>query len=226
MKRDVERIRGLLTVANDPAGPDEQGHITLPPQAEHTLGLLQRSRRPQRVVLPGRRQLLAGAAVAGAGAVLAVGGRDLLDRKDAATPVAYTPPVLSLRPVQGQSARAFLLAFARRVDRLGPEPRRGAYQYTKTWGWWLNTAGDVPAGVVNAAVPTVTESWVADNDSGRRRSAYGEPLYPNPAQRKDAEAAGLVTGKGVEDRTFGPGKFPFPQSSAWNTVAPFSTAPR
>lgn len=227
MKRDVERVRGLLTTANDPAGPLEHTPAASPPQTEHALQALRQTRRPRRVLL-GRRRLLAGAAMVGVGTALAVGGRNLLPDADGdvPTPVAYTPPVLSLHPVEGRSAREFLLSFAQRVESLEPEAAQGAYQYSKTWGWWLNTAGDVPGGVANAAVPTVTESWVDKEDSGRQRSAYGEPLYPNPAQRKEAEEAGLVAGTGVEDRTFGPGKFPYPEGGDWGSVAPFSTDSR
>ncbi|WAZ21399.1 hypothetical protein STRCI_002567 [Streptomyces cinnabarinus] len=229
MKRDVERVRELLTAVGDPAGPVERAGAELPPRAEHTLRALRETRRPRRLPL-GRRRLLVGAAVAGVGAAaLAVGGRDLLPGGEAPTPVAYTPPVLSLRPVDEGSARSageFLLAFARRVARLEPEVARGAYQYAKTWGWWLNTAGDVPGGVASAAVPTVTESWVGKDGSGRRRSSYGDPLHPDSAQRKDAEEAGLIAGTGVEDEIFGPGEFPTPEGTDWGTVAPFSTDSR
>ncbi|MEV8597598.1 hypothetical protein [Streptomyces sp. NPDC052012] len=226
MNRDVERVRALLTPANDPAArPMEDTGTLLTSHAEHTLQTLRQTRRPQGVRL-GRRRLLAGAGLVAVGSVVAVGGRNLVPDAGAPAPVAYTPPVLSLHPVEGQSARAFLLAFARRVETLEPEAAQGDYQYSKTWGWWLDTAGDVPGGVANAAVPTVTESWVAEDGSGRQRSAYGEPLYPNPQQRKDAEAAGLAAGTGVEDRTFGPGKFPAPEGGDWGAVAPFSTDPR
>ncbi|MFI9824127.1 hypothetical protein ACIHFC_27230 [Streptomyces sp. NPDC052013] len=226
MRRDVERVRALLTPANDPAvGPVEDAGTLLTPHAEHTLRALRQSQRPQGV-RPGRRRLLVGAGVVAVGAVVAMGGRTLVPDAGAPAPVAYTPPVLSLHPVEGKSTRAFLQAFARRVETLEPEAAHGAYQYSKTWGWWLNTAGDVPGGVANAAVPTVTESWVAEDGSGRQRSAYGEPLYPDPEQRKDAEAAGLVAGTGIEDRTFGPGQFPAPEGGDWGTVAPFSTSPR
>ncbi|MFE4423455.1 CU044_5270 family protein [Streptomyces sp. NPDC056817] len=220
----MERVRGLLTTANDPAGLVEPARAALPSQAEHTLRALRSTRPPRRVRL-GRRRLLAGAAIVGVGTALAVGGRNLLPNSDVVTPVAYTPPVLSLQPVEGQSAREFLLAFARRVERLEPEAAQGTYQYSKTWGWWLNTAGDVPGGVANAAVPTVTESWVGKDHSGRQRSAFGEPIYPSPAQRKEAEKAGLVAGIGVEDRTFGPGKFPSPEGGDWGAIAPFATDP-
>jgi hypothetical protein len=222
----VERVRALLTTANDPAGGSTKGPgALLTPHAEHTLQALRQARRPRGVRL-GRRRLLLAAGLVAVGAAVAVGGRTLVPDAGAPAPVAYTPPVLSLHPVDGQSAHAFLLAFAQRVERLEPETAQGAYQYSKTWGWWLNTAGDVPGGVANAAVPTVTESWVAEDGSGRQRSAYGEPLYPNPEQRKGAEEAGLVSGTGVEDRSFGPGKFPAPEGGDWDTVAPFSTDPR
>ncbi|MFE7455720.1 hypothetical protein [Streptomyces sp. NPDC057554] len=138
--------------------------------------------------------------------------------------MAYTPPVLSLNPVEGQTSREFLRAFASRVEKLAPESAEGAYRYAKTWGWWLNTAGDVPGGVANAAVPTVTESWVGEDRSGRERSAYGEPLYPDPEQERDAQEAGLVAGTGVEDRTYGPGEFPIPDDD-WASIAPFSADP-
>ncbi|WP_328876762.1 CU044_5270 family protein [Streptomyces sp. NBC_00287] len=203
---------------------DDAGTL-LTPRAEHTLHALRQSRRPRRVRV-GRRQLLAGAGLVAVGAVVAVGGGTLVPDTAAPAPVAYTPPVLSLHPVEGQSARAFLLAFAQRVEALEPEEAQGVYQYSKTWGWWLDTAGDVPGGVANAAVPTVIESWVDKDGSGRQRSAYGEPLYPNPEQRRDAEEAGLVADTGVEDRSFGPGKFPAPEGGDWGTVAPFSTDPR
>ncbi|MFE1444164.1 hypothetical protein [Streptomyces sp. NPDC058739] len=226
MKRDVERVRAVLTPANDPAGNLTQGAATFLEPPEHALESLRRDQpTPRRVLRPGRRQLLAGAGLAAAVAVV-VGGRTLAPDSEAPAPVAYTPPVLTLHPVEGQSARAFLLAFARRVERLEPETAQGAYQYAKTWGWGLDTAGDVPGGVANAAVPTVTESWVAGDGSGRRRSAYGEPLYPNPEQRKAAEEAGLVAGTGVKDRTFGPGEFPALDGAGWERIAPFSTEPR
>ncbi|MFE1443211.1 hypothetical protein [Streptomyces sp. NPDC058739] len=225
MKRDVELVRAMLTPLNDPAGDPPQGAGTVLEPPTLTLGPPRRAKPPRRVRL-GRRRLLAGVGLAAVGALVVVGGQTLFPDGVAPAPVAYTPPVLTLHPVEGQSARAFLLAFARRVGRLEPEPTQGAYQYAKTWGWWLDTAGDVPGGVANAAVPTVTESWVARDGSGRRRSAYGEPLYPNPEQRKDAEDAGLVAGTGGEDRMFRPGEFPGLDGFGWETVAPFSTEPR
>ena len=227
MKRDTERVRALLTAANDPAGdPGEGTGSLLTPHAQRTLQALREARPPRRVrPRPARRQVLLGAGLVTVGvAVVAVRG-DLV-QGDAGAPVAYTPPVLSLHPVEGKSAYAYLQPFARRVQRLEPEPAHGTYQYSKTWGWWLHTAGDVPGGVANAAVPTVTESWVAEDGSGRQRSAYGEPLYPNPEQRKDAQDAGLVADAGVKDRNFGPGEFPAPEGDDWGGVAPFSTDPR
>ncbi|GLW51337.1 hypothetical protein Stsp02_69980 [Streptomyces sp. NBRC 14336] len=229
MKRDLEQVRALLTAANDPAGDPREGTGSLlTPHAERTLQALRDSRRPRRVrPSPGRRQVLLGAGLVTVGAAVAGVGGDLVQGDAGApAPVAYTPPVLSLHPVEGKSAQAYLQAFARRVERLEPEPTQGTYQYAKTWGWWLHTAGDVPGGVANAAVPTVTESWVAEDRSGRQRSAYGEPLYPNPEQRKDAQDAGLVAGTGVEDRNFGPGGFPAPEGDDWGGVAPFSTDSR
>ncbi|MFF4589153.1 hypothetical protein [Streptomyces sp. NPDC001388] len=221
MKQDVERVREILTTDNDPAGLVGCGQVALTPRAEYTLDALRQTPHTRPALL-GRRRLLVGAAIVG-GAAVAVGGREFPPAKDVPAPVAYTPPVLTLRPVESRSTRAFLLAFAERVEALRPEAAQGTYQYTKSWGWWLNTAGDVPGGVASAAVPTVTESWVAEDHSGRRRSAYGEPLFPDSAQRKDAEDAGLVAGTGVKDRTYGAGKFPFPEGGAWASVAPFST---
>ncbi|MDX2835738.1 hypothetical protein ACH3XX_42920 [Streptomyces scabiei] len=69
---------------------------------------------------------------------------------------------------------------AKRVEALPEEHSGGSYQYSKTWGWWLNTAGDVPGGVANAAVPTVTESWVDRQGGGRKLSTYGDPIFPDP----------------------------------------------
>ncbi|MFF3325756.1 hypothetical protein [Streptomyces sp. NPDC002889] len=71
----------------------------------------------------------------------------------------------------------------------------------------------------------MTESRVTGNGSGRRRSVYGEPTFPNPAQETDARNAQLIAGKKIEDTMYGPGRFPASESDALKAVEPFSTKP-
>ncbi|MGW6459922.1 hypothetical protein ACWF94_29010 [Streptomyces sp. NPDC055078] len=118
---------------------------------------------------------------------------------------------------------------AERVEDLpeGPSnpsgPSGGSYQYSKTWGWTLDTAGDVPGGIAHAAVPTVTESWVDTQRAGRKRSTYGEPIFPDPDQEREARNAGLVSGKTVSDTRYGTGRFP--GGSPWQEIGPFAENP-
>ncbi|MFB8140515.1 hypothetical protein [Streptomyces parvus] len=226
MSKSVERVRKLLPSSSDPT--EACGERTLPPRAERELAELRRCAGAPAVGprVFTRRRLLVGVTAAGVGAASVVAGERLVPREAETRPVSYTPPVLRLKPVEGRSGSAYLLAFAARVEKLPQEPESGAYRYTKTWGWWLNTAGDVPGGAVNAAVPTVTESWVRQDGAGRQRSEYGEPLYPDPGRREAAEKAGLVAGAGVKDRTYGPGQVPTAEGDLWGDVAPFSTDER
>ncbi|MFF8352979.1 hypothetical protein ACF063_05965 [Streptomyces chartreusis] len=143
---------------------------------------------------------------------------------NAGTPAAaVTPPVLSLTPVQGKPAD-YLNQLADRVAELPAEHDEGAYQYTKTWGWWLHTAADVPGGAANAAVPTITETWIDKRDSGRRLSTYGDPIFPDPKQEQAARDAGLVAGKKIDDDRYGAGKFP-DAGQTWQGIEPFSHNP-
>ncbi|QTU61666.1 hypothetical protein [Streptomyces scabiei] len=112
---------------------------------------------------------------------------------------------------------------AKRVEALPEEHSGGSYQYSKTWGWWLNTAGDVPGGVANAAVPTVAESWVDRQGGGRKLSTYGDPIFPDPEQEREAREAGLVSGKKIGDAEYGPGQFP--GGSPWQEIEPFAQNP-
>ncbi|MBB1243145.1 CU044_5270 family protein [Streptomyces durbertensis] len=227
MNRDTLRVRELLPPSADPAA-ECGGRELLPPRAARELAELRRRAvaPPTQPAFFSRRRILVGATAAGVSAALAVVGQRLVPQESETQPVAYTPPVLRLKPVEGESGSAFLLAFAERVEKLPQERAGGAYRYLKTWGWWLNTAGDLPGGPVSAAVPTVTESWIRRDASGRQRSAYGEPLYPDPGQRETAEKAGLLAGTGEEDRIYGPGQAPTVEGDEWGDVAPFSTDPR
>ena len=228
MKREVERVRALLPASEDPARHVEDGS-ELSARAERELAALCRTAVADRQApqaarrTPSRRSVLAAGAVATGAAVLVWnGGLPLPGRHSGVPAMAVTPPVLSLTPVPGPPAD-YLERLADRVARLPTEHSRGAYRYTKTWGWWLNTAGDVPGGVANAAVPTVTETWVGADGAGRRLEKYGDPLFPDPDQEKDARAAQLVSGKKVSDRTYGPGQFP--GDSPWQDMGPFSSDP-
>ncbi|MFI6280317.1 CU044_5270 family protein [Streptomyces sp. NPDC050988] len=227
MSKDAERVRELLPSSSDPAAAECDGRVLSPRAERELVEMRQRaasSVEPTRVFT--RRRILVGAGAAGVGAALIVGGQQLIPRREDAQTVAFTPPVLSLKPVEDQSASEYLLAFAARVEKLPQERAHGAYSYTKTWGWWLNTAGDVPGGTASVAVPTVTESWITKDGSGRQRSEYGEPIYPNPKQSEVAKEAGLIAGTGVEDRYYGLGKVPTTEGDEWGKIAPFSTNPR
>ncbi|GGO98696.1 CU044_5270 family protein [Wenjunlia tyrosinilytica] len=227
--RDIERVRELLPAQADPASSCGAG-AALSPRAEDDLDALRRTAACVREVRPGlvtRRRILVSAAAATGAAAATVAGYQL---RPAAQPrtraTAFTPAVLHYVPFAGRSAREVLLDFAGRVEKLPSETADGPYLYRKEWGWWLNTAGDVPGGVASVAVPTVTESWVKADGSGRQRSAYGDPIYPDAKQKRAAERAGLIAGKGVKNSMYGPGKFPRqPEIDAWRKVGPLSTDP-
>lgn len=232
MKRDVERVRRLLPDAMDPAGtPVSPGDSPqLSDRAERELANLRVSAdsevREAPRSWPRRRIVLTGlVASAAASALVVSGGVPWPGSGGGAVAYAVTPPVLSLTPVE-VAPQDFLRDLATRVAKLPGERIHGPYEYTKAWGWALNTAGDMPGGVANAAVPEETESWVTGDGSGRRRIVYGEPIFPNPDQEKDARDAQLIAGKKIEDTEYGPGKFPAPESEAWRDVAPFSTKPK
>ncbi|MBD0843396.1 hypothetical protein [Streptomyces sp. TRM68416] len=200
----------------------------LPDRAERELAALLATEDPKPRSpkgMPRRSILLAGGAVASATAVAASGevGR-LLGASGGEAAAATTQPVLVLRRIAGRSSHDVLTELADKVGKLAPETVQGPYLYTKSWGWWLNSAGDVPGGVANAAVPTVTEQWIRTSDgSGRERRRYGRPYFPNPDQERDAREAALIEGKGVEDKTYGTGHFtPYPE---WQQLIPFSTDP-
>lgn len=106
------------------------------------------------------------------------------------------------------------------MARLPEEAPVKAFQYSKQWGWWLHTAADVPGGAVNAAVPTVTESWVGRDGGGRERRTTGEPIFPRPEQEDQAREAGLVAGKKLADETHKPGSFSW--QSPWRELEPFA----
>ncbi|WP_405555477.1 hypothetical protein OHV08_16220 [Streptomyces canus] len=200
----------------------------LPERAERELATLLTVEDPKPQVRPGvprRRVLLAGGVVATVTAVTASGelGR-LLGAQGGEAEAMTTPPVLALRRIAGKSPHDVLTELAEKVGRLAPETAHGPYLYIKSWGWALNSAGDVPGGVANAAVPTVTEQWIRTSDgAGRERRKYGKPYFPNPDQERDAREAGLIEGKGVQDKTYGAGHFT--QDYGWNRLIPFSTDP-
>ncbi|MEV0221597.1 CU044_5270 family protein [Streptomyces sp. NPDC050704] len=231
MNRDVERVRELLPPDADPVGVMDGGvEEGLPARAERELVLLRRTAvadHSTRLVLgPGRRTLLGAAvAVMGAGVLVLNGGLPLPGREGATPAVAVTPPVLTLSPVDGRPAD-HLLRLAARVEKLPKEHSTGPYQYARTWGWWLNTAGDAPGGAANAAVPTVVETWRRPDGAGRLLSTYGRPIFPNPETEKAARDAGLIAGDGRTDERFGRGGFPDPEGDAWQKVEPFSTDPK
>ncbi|WP_282702404.1 hypothetical protein [Streptomyces sp. CC219B] len=200
----------------------------LPDRAERELAALLATEDPKPRApkgMPRRSVLLAGGAVTAVTAVAASGemGR-LLGTSGGAAAAATTQPVLVLRRIAGRSSHDVLTELAEKVGKLAPETVQGPYLYTKTWGWWLNSAGDVPGGVANAAVPTVTEQWIRVSDgSGRERRQYGKPYFPNPDQERDAREARLIEGKGVADKTYEAGRFsPYPE---WQRLIPFSTDP-
>ncbi|WP_338896662.1 hypothetical protein WBG99_14190 [Streptomyces sp. TG1A-60] len=226
MSRDVEAVRALLPRDDDPASDQADG-AGLTERAERELALLRSSAARQRSVRarrgPGRRSVLGAAAVlAGASVVVLNGGLPWPGEGGGASAVAVTPPVLFLSPVP-ETPEKYLRDMAKRVEVLPEEHSGGSYQYSKTWGWWLNTAGDVPGGVANAAVPTVTESWVDRQGGGRKLSTYGDPIFPNPDQEREAREAGLVSGKKIDDAEYGPGQFP--GGSPWQEIEPFAQNP-
>lgn len=172
-----------------------------------------------------RRVLLAGGVVASVTAVAASGELSRLFGAGSGEAQAMaTPPVLNLEAITGRSAHSVLTELAETVARLPEQVPQGGFQYIKSWGWALNSAGDVPGGVANAAVPTVTEQWIRTSDgSGRERRAFGTPYFPSPDQERDARKADLIEGSGVRDKTYGVGHFE--PDSAWQALLPFSTDP-
>ena len=226
MKGDLRKVRDLVP-------PDPQARFgrdgVLPDRAERELALLLATAEPvaprPRTGPSRRRVLLAGGVVATVTAVAASGELGRLTGGEGPSARAMTtPPVLVLRRIAGTSPREVLSRLAQEVGGLAPDTVHGPYLYIKSWGWALNSAGDVPGGVANAAVPTVTEQWINTSDgAGRERREYGKPYFPDPDQERDAREAGLIEGKGVKDATYRPGHFA--QDSAWAKLLPFSTDP-
>ncbi|MFI1444621.1 hypothetical protein [Streptomyces fructofermentans] len=213
--------------------PDPQAGFgrdgTLPDRAERELTALlgtAESTTPRvRAGMSRRRVLLAGGVVASVTALAASGELGRLSGSDGGEAQARaTPPVLALDPIGGRSSEEVLTQLADKVRQLAPESVQGPYLYSKSWGWALNSAGDVPGGVANAAVPTVTEQWIRASDgAGRERQMHGRPYFPDPDQERDARKAGLIDGKGIRDKTYGSGHFaPDPE---WQALLPFSTEP-
>lgn len=227
MKGDLRKVRELMP----PDPQDEFGRDgIIPERGERELTALlvaDDATTPPlpRVGMSRRRVLLAGGVVASVTAVAASGELDrLLGSAGGEAQAMTTPPVLDLREIAGRSSRQVLTQLSEKVRNLAPEGVQGPYLYIKSWAWVLNSAGDVPGGVANAAVPTVTEQWIRTSDAaGRERRRYGKPYFPNPDQERDAREAGLIEGQGVRDETYGPGHFA--QDSEWEALLPFSTDP-
>lgn len=221
MKRDVAAVRGLLTPDLDPA-TNLKLEGNLPTRAERELSSLRAmassdAQRRQSVSVFGRRRLFGVAAAMIAGGAVVVERDRLPWRQDASPIAAVTPPVLVLAPVSGDHG-TYLRAFAKRVAHLPEEIPVKAYQYSKQWGWWLHTAADASGGAVNAAVPTITESWVGRDGGGRERRTTGEPIFPRPEQENQAREYGLVEGKKLVDETHEPGGFSW--QSPWQELEP------
>jgi hypothetical protein len=171
----------------------------------------------------GRRRLLGLAVVTAAGCTMVAGRDKLLWWQNASPVAAVTPPVLILSPVAGDPG-IYLRSFAKRVAGLPEEAPVKAIQYSRQWGWWLHTAADVPGGAVNAAVPTITESWVGRDGGGRERRTTGEPIFPRPEQEDQAREHGLVAGRKIADESHRSGSFSW--QAPWQELRPFAHDPR
>ncbi|MEU4489983.1 hypothetical protein [Streptomyces purpurascens] len=226
MKRDVTIVRALLAPEHDPAADIGSGEA-LPHRAERDLaGLRASANVPSNVAKSapvfGRRRVLALTAVAAAGVATVVWRNELPWRGQPQPAAAVTPPVLDLVPVADEP-EVYLREFAKRVERLPAETQVMGIQYTKQWGWWLNTAADVPGGAVNAAVPTITESWVHRDGGGRERATTGEPIFPRAEQEDRARKYGLTAGKKIEEEDRKPGTFAW--QSPWQAMEPIAEDP-
>ncbi|WP_172385631.1 hypothetical protein [Streptomyces sp. MNP-20] len=197
--------------------PDPAGHVDTAAMGERVAtrvharietlegdALTPASRRRLR---PSRRLILALAATTGAAVVTTI----LIDARPDRLPegkdgyvhvAAVTPPVLHLTPT-AVAAKQTLLALADKVERQ-PDPRAAERVYTKKWGWHLNTWGDAPVKAATAATPRTTETWVKKDGSGRERSEFAEPIFPNPPSEETARKGKLVAGTGSEEKVFGP----------------------
>lgn len=221
MKRDIERVRVLMP--SDPAAHIGDEHGSAARVAQKLDGLIGKE-EPLRAattvrwqdrshgVLPRRRVLVAGAVVTGVAVAVTVSPVSLPGEGSGQVAHAATPPVLALKPIDGRTAQQVLRQLAARVEAQDAEPEDSAVRYRKSWGWYLNTHADAPGGAANAAVPTVTEQWVRADGSGKTRSEYGEPYFPNPQTEAQARKAGLVAGSGKRSESFGPGYFASPRS--------------
>lgn len=90
------------------------------------------------------------------------------------------------------------------ADLHGP-PGEGRYSYTKILTDQLTTSGESDQ-AWSVILPTVEETWIGADGSGRIRSMIGEARFPGPRDRERWLAAGSPPlPSGVSDETFPPG---------------------
>ncbi|TXR55542.1 CU044_5270 family protein [Quadrisphaera setariae] len=154
---------------------------------------------PARQAGPGRRWVLAGAAVAGltaAGVLVRLPG--------SGTAVAEVPPVLPYALPQGQPAGPVLERIAAAAEAL-PASKRRRYAYVRTDGWYLSTA--VAGGASTSALAsTQSETWTAADGRGRSRQVRGPVEVGIVGSRETLDAVlGPPDGggDGVSERVFG-----------------------
>ncbi len=83
----------------------------------------------------------------------------------------------------------------------------GPYVYRKTRVLTRQTFV-VPTGTWTALLPSVEESWIAADGSGRQRSTPGDYRFLGPRDRARWEAAGSPSPPGPSDITMPPGTLP------------------
>lgn len=169
MRRDVEAIRRLAGPFDPVAGSTGTG-AHADPKGRATLARIIASPRTSPVRPPAKRSWpevvslwTVAAAILALGVLLAAHAIS----GSGSPALAATPPPLAYRAsLQGPSGRAVLLRLATTAARQPSAAASGRYGYVKTAGWYLDTRV-AAANTTSAIVPSVTESWIAADGSGR-----------------------------------------------------------
>lgn len=222
MKSDVQAVRELLA-AHDPAGALAQGARRDESIALATWAKIghQSQDNSEAAIRPTRRVSLRAATIAVTAlvALLVWLVPVFLPIEQSPSPssssLRLTNVVYDGRP---NSLSAVLLASAAAAERNATPPGPHHVWYQKGAEGSIHiTAGEHPYSVF---VPSVTETWIAPDGSGRIRTQRGTPIWPSSEDRERWHAAGrpALPEPGEGDDRFSPGELWLPDDD-WPTDA-------